>query len=342
MLGVLICVLVAVIAVTCAAGISRRSHAYDFGSMGKALYGKYAFVLGPILNIYMTISVIVNGGNQLATSSALFSGFIGTSNLTGALFLIVCASILAIFGAKFVRNTSSIMTVLLIAVMAILIGIIIYLNQGIWGDLLTSTTPLEGYDVWSGLKASFVLGLYNTTVCMHLCSVQQELKTYRHTIALCICSIVVIYLAFFCSLLMILPYTAEVLNENIPLISIIKNHFGAFAGFGTIMYVVAMILGLVSSAVPMTLSMVARFDRFYPQKSIWANSKVRAVFTGIIFWAVAYAISSLGVKTIVEKLFSLLGYLSLPLVLIPCCIIHPVKWIIEWSKNRNSNSSADI
>lgn len=325
MLIMLASVLVAVTLIVFASEVTKRNQAYHFGAMSKAMYGKWDPILGTILNIYMLVSVLVGAGTVIATTSSLLQDLLGVSPLLGSVMMAALCTFLAAFGAKFVRAISSVMSVILIVGMALLVGIIVYFNHGSWGQILTSWVPADGYKVSAGFYGAVVLALYQSSFAMHLCSVEQTLKTKGHTIAFAISCVVLLFIAFCASTLMVLPYIPEVLPENIPLISIIQNHFGKLSAIGTVLYTVTMFFALVSSAVPIMQSCIARVDGWYPRKGLLNSVICRNVITGILFWVIALCVSFLGLKGIVSTVYSYLGYAAVPLIVIPCCFVLPIK-----------------
>ena len=48
--------------------------------------------------------------------------------------------------------------------------------------------------------------------------------------------------------------------------------------------------------------------------------------TGLIYFIICILISQLGLRTIIGEGYTLLGYLAIPLLVVPICILMPIRW----------------
>jgi len=319
-------VLISVIVVSTAAEVSRRNKAYHFGAMSKAMYGKYSPVFGPVLDILMICSVLVNAAALIAVWKTLVLDVFGMSPIFGTISIIIICTLLTAYGAGFVRKASSVMTVILFIGMMAIMGITIYLNQGSWGSLVSSTTPLEGFSVGQGFWKIFVLAFYNTTICMHLAAVNQTLESPKHSVAFGIYSFVLILFAFASTTTIILPYAADAVVAPVPMLAVIEGNFGSLSNVGKWIYSITMFFAIISSCVPTMQSCLSRVDNYLPRKGIFEKNFFRNALGGILYWVIAIAVSTMGLTAIVSRGWSVLGYVSVVLIVIPCVIIMPIKW----------------
>lgn len=342
-LGGIVCMLVAVIVavILCSftAEVCRREKVYNFNDFGKAIYGRFAPVLCIVLNLYMTVSVILNNGAILSATGTLMTDMFNLPAWVGMAIMIILTVLLAIFGAEFVRKSSAILSVVLVIGLFGLAGAAIYFNWGNW-DVSLSAPVLEGYKLGAGIKAAALLGLYQISVGLHLAAVQDTLKTKSHTASFAVCSVALLMLAYFCGTLMVFPWVSDAAKNNVPMLYVIANHFGSFSGIASWIYTITMFFALLTSAVPVTRSVVATLDRYLAKLSFLKNGILRTVLAGVFLWVISLLLSKLGVAGILGTLYGYMGYISVPLVIVPCCIIMPIRWSRQ-KKEQLANADVD-
>ena len=72
--------------------------------------------------------------------------------------------------------------------------------------------------------------------------------------------------------------------------------------------------------------MAYRVKKLYPSKGILRSDLAKNALTGVVYFALCIAISFLGLRTIISKGYSMLGYLAIPLIVIPLCILMPIRY----------------
>lgn len=319
-------VAISAIIVALAADIARRNKAYHFGDMSRAMYGKYNIIFGTLLNILMICSVLVNAAALLAVWKTLMFDVFGAPPIVGTISIIIVCTFLCIYGADIVRKASAIMTVILFIGMIALFGFSVWANWGNWSSILSNSTPVEGFTMGRGIWRAFVLGFYQTTIAMHLSAVQQTLETKQHTVAFGICSFLMILFAFCCTELIVLPYASELVTSgvSIPIYRVVTTKFGTYSKIGSIIYSITMFFAIISSFVPIIQSSISRFDPYYPKTGVFNNSRFRYFISVVLFWIIAIFVSKVGLTALIGKAWLYLGYVSLPLIVIPCVIL-PLK-----------------
>lgn len=307
------------------AEVARRYQVYNYSSYAKQLYGKCSKFLTPIMEVYMIIAMIVGGSAVVAMGSTFLNQLIGAPMIAGAIVMALISIALVLWGAKLVRASSAIMSVIMIGGMLVLTVFAVSNHPQGLQTVLQNRQPFEGFHLLAGVSGAFALGFSNACNALTLCAVEQEVVHKKHSLAIGITSFLMNSLAFIVSTLLVLPYCPEVLLEQVPTLSVIQNFLAVKAPWLPTVYMITMFLALLSSGAPQLHAVAARVEGLYPQKGMLKNRAWRNLVTGILYFGCCIAISQLGLRTIISQGYSLLGYLAIPLIAIPICIIMPIR-----------------
>lgn len=86
-----------------------------------------------------------------------------------------------------------------------------------------------------------------------------------------------------------------------------------------VVYTILLFCAFVSTSVTLVFSMIQRFQGFCFPKTI-KNEKLRSVIVGAVVIGICYAVSLLGLTTIITKIYGYDGYLALIAVVIPAFV----------------------
>ena len=78
---------IAAVVIGMGANIARRFQAYEYNLYSKKLYGRFAKILSPILEIYMLIAMCVGGSAVIAMRDVFFLEIYGIEEVAGAVIM---------------------------------------------------------------------------------------------------------------------------------------------------------------------------------------------------------------------------------------------------------------
>ena len=133
-------------------------------------------------------------------------------------------------------------------------------------------------------------------------------------------------LIMMCTLgLMAVAMDPDIEKVAVPTLRLIENGVGA--SFMTPIISILIILGAVSTAVNMVAGMVNRItSKFEKQEEqVAANGKPTkmTIISALLFTLLAFAIAQFGLLPLVSKGYGLLGYMTIPVIVIPY-IVHMI------------------
>ena len=322
-----VCMGVASIIVTFGLLGAKTWHIDNYYDYGKKLYGKYSRFLNPLLEVYTVLAMIIGGSSVIVMGGTFFHDLFGLAPIIGQILMAIISSVLVLWGAELVRKSSALMTIILLAGFACLIVFSCIYGQESLVDKVTNWYVPEGKTFWMGVGPAIALGLSNAVNALTLSSVAQNIKTNKDVIVTGLCAFVMNSLMFIGSALFLLPYIPEVLTADVPNLYVIRNYLVGVAPWLPTVYNIVMLLGLVSSGAPQLNAVTYRVMNLYPKKGLFNKPINCNICTAVIYMGTCIAISTFGLRAIISNGYSMLGYLAMPLIVIPLCILLPYRII---------------
>lgn len=298
---------------------------YDYSSLASAMYGKYSPVFLPIYEIWQFLSMLLTGAVVIATGGELMALLLNVPFLAGAAILAAIIVVLATFGAGIIRKSSTIMTALIIVIILVLV-IIVMVNKGdSFTELVKSNwVPEDAPSFGNGIWRIFTLACAGSVWSLGLGAVAQKMATKKHSVAAAISAGIGGGLIFLLSTLIVLPYCPAILSDATPIFTIVSQYLAEQMPWLPIVYFSLMFLALVSSGAPSLFIFANRFRKFFPKLERAKNQRLSYILIGIVFMVLCILLSTFGLTTIVSTFFQYLGYLAMPLGIIPLLVIWPI------------------
>lgn len=315
------------------AGLVRRNEVYDYNSFCRVLYGKYSKFCTPLMEIYMLMAQLLTMAAVTSMGGTILNTVLGWPTLLGSIVLAVMCLMLVLWGAGLIRKVSSGMCVLLVVCFIFLAG---YSTMSKWDTfsaiMSTWYVPADA-DMGHGVWMAVLFGFSGACNGMVLCAVMQKVKTRGHAAATGLWSFILTAIALFLEVLLILPYVPEVMTSDVPTMWVIENYLVEKLPWLPVVYYITMIFALVTSGVPCLQAMISRIGKLIPEETFSGRDMLKRAIIGGSFIIVVIIISRLGLTTIVSKGYSALGFVGIPLIFIPTCIILPIRWRRERKLN---------
>lgn len=293
---------------------ARKHEVYDYRSYNNAFYGKFAPVFSNLFEVLYICVMCVAPAVAFATGGATLSTLTGLPYLLCTLIIGIFIFIVAIFGTDLVRRVASVLSICIIAGL-----LIVYIPNIIHGwsairataqQMTTSTQPFG--------KALYSAFLYGTFQLANIAVFVQHAKVFKKPGD----AVKSMGLGFIINALMM---TMVCLGIMTPLISIL------------------IILGAVSTAVNMVAAMVKRVSDGLKKRTLSGKNNVsdgtpkaetpdintrkrissREIIIALICCLIDFGIAQFGLLTLIQKAYSFLAYLAIPVILVPY-IIHMI------------------
>jgi len=330
---------VASVIIAMGAEVTRHERVYSYSELSNRVYGRYSRALSPMLELYMVLAMVIGGSSVVSMAGTFFNGLTGLPAIYGSVLISILSIVLVLWGAKLVRASSLVISLLMIFGMVALALSAILERPAETASLLSDPEKLPLSDALIGVKGALALALSNSVNALTLCSVEQKVETKRDSVWIGILSFVMNSFAFIITTLMILPYK-EVQNDAVPVLSIVNTFLCERLPWLPALYMITMFFALLSSGAPQLNAVAYRINKLYPDKEIFRSPLLRNLITGVIYFLLCILISTVGLRAIIGKGYATLGFLAIPLIVIPLVVIMPLRYRKEKSLvkvNYNEN-----
>ena len=316
---------------------ARKHGVYDYRSYNNAFYGKFAPVFSNLFEVLYICVMCVAPAVAFATGGATLSELTGLPYLLCTFLIGVFIFIVAIFGTDLVRRVASVLSVCIIA--GLLIVYIPNIISGFSGirEAVSSMTAAE-LPVGDALYSAF---LYGTFQLSNIAVFVQHAKSFEKPkdavksmgVGFVVNSLMMVMVVLGLMTVYTDPGAAE---QSVPTLFMVQNGVGA--SFMTPLISVLIILGAVSTAVNMVAAMVKRVcgerradeevakgtdkkENSENRKGI--NISKKEIVAALVCCIVDFGIAQFGLLTLIQKAYSAIAYLAIPVILIPY-VIHMI------------------
>lgn len=298
---------------------ARKHEVYDYRSYNNAFYGKFAPLFSNLFEILYICVMCVAPAVAFATGGATLSTLTGMPYLLCTVLIGAFIFVVAIFGTDLVRKVASVLSICIIAGLIIVYVPNIISNFSGITDAVTSMQTAQ-LSLGDALYSAF---LYGTFQLSNIAVFVQHGKSFQSPgdavksmgVGFVVNSLVMVMVVLG---LMTVYTNPEAAGQSVPTLFMVQNGVGA--SFMTPLISILIILGAVSTAVNMVAAMVKRIcgetkEKETEKKKFHITKK--EVIAALVCCVVDFGIAQFGLLNLIQKAYSGLAYLAIPVILIP-------------------------
>ena len=312
---------------------ARKHEVYDYRSYNNALYGRFAPVFSNLFEVLYICVMCVAPAVAFATGGATLSTLTGLPYLVCTLVIGVFIFIVAIFGTDLVRRVASVLSIcIIVGLLIVYIPNIIASSHEI--SQTASTMNSDAFPLGKALYSAFLYGTFqlaNVAVFVqHARSFDKPKDAVKSMGIGCVINIIMMTVVVLG--IMTVASNPDMAKQSVPTLFMVQSGVGS--RFLTPLISVLIILGAVSTAVNMVAAMVARICNKKPAKPAISPAAGSAritrkeIIVALICCLADFGIAQFGLLTLIQKAYSFLAYLAIPVILIP----YVVRMIWERTK----------
>ena len=304
---------------------ARKHQVYDYRSYNNAFYGRFAPVFSNLFEVLYICVMCAAPAVAFATGGATLSTLTGIPYLLCTFLIGIFIFVVAIFGTDLVRRVASVLSVCIIAGL-----LIVYIPNIISGFQKISEAAVsmrqKEFPLGGALYSAF---LYGTFQLSNIAVFVQHAKSFEKPgdavksmgIGFVVNGLMMVMVVLG---LMTVYTNPEAAEQSIPTLFMVQNGVGA--SFMTPLISVLIILGAVSTAVNMVAAMVKRIcgERNTDigkraQQGGKSGSKIarKEIVAALVCCLADFGIAQFGLLTLIQKAYSTIAYLAIPVILIP-------------------------
>ena len=304
---------------------ARKHEVYDYRSYNNAFYGKFAPVFSNLFEVLYICVMCVAPAVAFATGGATLSTLTGLPYLLCTLIIGIFIFVVAVFGTDLVRKVASVLSVCIIAGLLIVYIPNIIAGAGQIADA-ASRMIANGGSFGKALYSAFIYGTFQLA---NVAVFVQHAKSFEKPddavqsmgIGWIINALMMIMVVLG---IMTVCTKPEMSEASVPILFMVQCGVGK--GFMMPLISVLIILGAVSTAVNMVAAMVKRIcsglNKVKKETETGKKSKIgtKEIVAAFICCVVDFGIAQFGLLTLIQKAYSVLAYLAIPVILIPYLI----------------------
>lgn len=304
---------------------ARKHEVYDYRSYNNAFYGKFAPVFSNLFEVLYICVMCVAPAVAFATGGATLSTLTGLPYLLCTLIIGIFIFVVAVFGTDLVRRVASVLSVCIIAGLLIVYIPNIIAGAGQIADTASRMTA-NGGSFGTALYSAFIYGTFQLA---NVAVFVQHAKSFEKPddavqsmgIGWIINALMMIMVVLG---IMTVCTKPEMSEASVPTLFMVQCGVGK--GFMMPLISVLIILGAVSTAVNMVAAMVKRIcsglDKMKKETGTDEKRKIgtKEIVAAFICCVVDFGIAQFGLLTLIQKAYSVLAYLAIPVILIPYLI----------------------
>lgn len=304
---------------------ARKHEVYDYRSYNNAFYGKFSPVFSNLFEVLYICVMCVAPAVAFATGGATLSTLTGLPYLLCTLIIGIFIFVVAVFGTDLVRKVASVLSVCIIAGLLIVYIPNIIAGAGQIAETASQMTA-SGGSFGKALYSAFIYGTFqlaNVAVFVqHARSFEKPDDAVKSMgIGWIINALMMIMVVLG---IMTVCTKPEMSEASVPTLFMVQCGVGK--GFMMPLISILIILGAVSTAVNMVAAMVKRIcsglDKMKKETGTDEKRKIgmKEIVAAFICCAVDFGIAQFGLLTLIQRAYSVLAYLAIPVILIPYLI----------------------
>lgn len=306
---------------------ARKHHVYDYRSYNNAFYGRFAPIFSNLFEVLYLCVMCVAPAVAFATGGSTLSELTGLPYLFCTFLIGIFIFVVAIFGTDLVRKVASVLSICIIAGL-----IIVYIPNIIsnFSGITDAVTSMNAAKLPFG-DALYSAFLYGTFQLSNIAVFVQHAKSFDTPAdavksmgtGFAINSLMMVMVVLG---LMTVYTNPDVAGQSVPTLFMVQNGVGA--SFMTPLISILIILGAVSTAVNMVAAMVKRICGKARVSTIKNSGKKvhitkKEIAAALVCCVVDFGIAQFGLLTLIQKAYSGIAYLAIPVILVPY-LIHMV------------------
>lgn len=303
---------------------ARKHEVYDYRSYNNAFYGRFAPLFSNLFELLYLCVMCVAPAVAFATGGATLSTLTGLPYLLCTFLIGAFIFVVSVFGTDLVRKVASVLSICIIAGL-----LIVYVPNIIAGagNIADTVSAMKAADLPFG-KALYAAFVYGTFQLANVAVFVQHAKSFERpedagksmalgTVLNALMMIMVVLG------IMTVYQNPEMSRQSVPTLFMVQQGVGS--KFMTPLISVLIILGAVSTAVNMVAAMVKRVHDGLAKRRGNTETPGKITRTQILAALVCciadFLIAQFGLLTLIQKAYSILAYLAIPVILVPY-VVH--------------------
>lgn len=299
---------------------SRAHNLHNYREFAKSLYSPLSF-LAVFMEVSFAFATVMACGACLSGAATIIETQFSIPYYLTVFVLAALSLGLAIFGAELVRKSSKWLTYGILATLVVITVVALTSEKSKLVEMWQTggTEAQQNISVWYAIWRSLVYASFQTTLVVNIVSVSDNLKNREESKMAAILGCVINLAMLLALNLVVFAYSPITMGSNLPILAILTEIGMPWLVW---LYVILVVLACISSILGFLFGNISRYSGML--KGI-KSAPARATVVAVVFLVAAIAVTTLGLTGIVNKGFTVLGYMNLFAILVPVTIFGIIK-----------------
>ena len=306
--------------------ICRSNKVYDYRSFGNVLYRPHEKLWCAVFAIMFVVDVIMALGIVYSSAGNLIQGWVSMPYIVAVAIFTVIIVLLTMFGTGFLLKMGTLLSVVLIG--CLIITSVAGISAGT-ENLSKIVSNWESSSFGSALWSAILYASFQCACIATTHSLTESLPDRKSTIWAGIWGFILNGSMMMITTIMLLCYYPDCVTDNLPTFNIISQFNNPLL---QVAYSAALFLALVTTAITCSSSLTARLEKIIGNR--FKSMTACRAFCNAVVMIVGFLVAQFGLLAILNKGYSFIGYICIPLVILPTVLIG--------FKRFKSDGSADI
>lgn len=296
----------------------RQNKTYDYRSYANRLFSPYDKVFATIYEILFIAIMVMGVSSVFAGAGQLISQMFGLPYVLSVIAVMALVVVLNMFGTKLLVASSSVLSIILIAVIVIISFLCIGKNGGHFVEVV-STWQTEG-SLGKAILSGVLYGSFQCIILGATTNLSEDIETKQDSTVSAVIGLIMNGAMMVLLTYMLLCYYPGINTEQLPVLAAVSELGIPILETG---YSIMVFLAFMTTAITCIGAILKRVEGFGANQI--SNITMRRALYSTILILICFGIAQFGLLAIVRKGYTAVGYLGIPFVIIPTLIIGTKK-----------------
>lgn len=283
---------------------------YDYRSWTDEFYHPYQKIFSNLYELIFVITMGIATAVAFATGGSTIKSAVGSPYIINTVVIAAIIFLLTIFGAKLVRKAATYIGIAIIIGVIVIYGTNAVLSFPEIMTVISEQTAKTGF--WSGLWSMLLYASFQALAVGAYVAVADVLKSRKDALKAAWAGFIINGVLLTLASVTVLAYYPEILKVPVPTLYVVNNGVGGAAAENIIS--VLIVLGVISTGVNFVFGGVKRIISWWPDEN---TGRSHTLIASLVFVIITWSIARFGLIPLVAKGYSFLGYLGIPVLIIP-------------------------
>lgn len=295
---------------------ARSHNVSNYKPFAMSCYGKTGGKIASILfDITFLLTVLCAGGLAVSGEQNILKNVAGVAPWISAVCTIIISALLCLYGSKLLSKSSKYMmyaiigVVILITVMSFAFG-----QYDLSAAFEKSFQATTASGVFNAILNGILYGCFQSTIVFNVMSVSDLLESKKETKKAIGAGYIITVILMMSFVIMLFSYTSVMGPADFSTIPVLTVLNGLGFKWLTWVFVLLMSLAVLSSTAGLAFAGCVRFDKLF---GFIKNVQLRRFVITFILLGIAALGASMGFGDLLKKGTSLVGYIGIPVLVIP-------------------------